>query len=294
MRGVVRQVMVRLYFCILFAACLAGCALAPGLHLDEDQFEDSDQAYEGLLPIPLRLITPKVVKTQYESRKTSEAEIKRDDNGTAIDGLESAYGQYAYRYRVGPQDILNVIVWDHPELTTPSGGQRSAEVDGHLVNADGTIFYPYAGTVFVGGKTVDEIREILTDKLSKYIRNPQVSVSVVSFGSKKIYVLGDIARPAAIPITNIPLYLAEVISNAGINQSSADPERIFVLRLEDSKPIAYHLDASEPGSLILATAFQMQPQDVVFVSSADIARWGQTLRQILPSLNTIWLIDANN
>jgi polysaccharide export outer membrane protein len=61
-------------------------------------------------------------------------------------------------YTVAPYDVLQVTVWDHPELTAPTGQFRSPEENGKAVNGDGTVFYPYVGVVPVAGKSVAEIR----------------------------------------------------------------------------------------------------------------------------------------
>ena len=77
-----------------------------------------------------------------------------------------------YQYRVAPFDVLSVIVWDHPELTIPAGEFRAADAAGNAVQADGTMFYPHVGVVEVAGKTLPEIRALLTERLRKFVEQP--------------------------------------------------------------------------------------------------------------------------
>ena len=348
---------------------LTGCTWSPGLTFESADFESSDGAESEpeSLPVTLIPITPSLIESQSQKQSAT----------LPVQSTTSVVNEY--EYQVGPQDVLNIIVWDHPELTIPTGGQRPAEEDGHRVSSKGTIFYPYIGIVDVAGKTIEQIREILTKGLSKYIRKPQLDVRVVGFNSQKVQVAGAVEKPDSYPITDVALMLSDVVNiaggnnersdiqsviltrdgvntyynlieryyrgdssedimlknadivyvptnnvhkvfvmgevdkqaslplidgqltladalaSSGIDQLSADNERIFVLRKgEDfSKPYAYHLDASEPGALILATAFQLQPLDVVFVSTAGVARLGRTMQLLLPSLNTLWLLDRS-
>ena len=83
-----------------------------------------------------------------------------------------------------------------------------------IVRDDGTIFYPNAGILDVGGKTIEEIRLMLTDALSNVLNNPQVDVSVSEFKSQKIIVSGSFANVGTVPVTTVPQTLTEVIANA--------------------------------------------------------------------------------
>jgi polysaccharide export outer membrane protein len=105
--------------------------------------------------------------------------------------------------------------------------------------------------------------------------------------------MGEVKTQASLPLVDGQLTLADALASSGIDQLTADNENIFVLRKgEDfSKPNAYHLDASDPGALILATAFQLQPLDVVFVSTDDMARWGRFMLLLMPSVNALWFLD---
>jgi polysaccharide export outer membrane protein len=148
-----------------------------------------------------------------------DATVLSHINGsTAIEPKTSEKLQAAvlnYNYRVGPGDVLTITVWEHPELTIPSGSFRGADEGGNMVKADGTVFYPYAGQLPVSGLTTSEVQTLLQNKLSSVIKRPQVDVRVASFGSQKTYVSGSVTRPGVVPITNTPLTLLDAIEQSG-------------------------------------------------------------------------------
>jgi polysaccharide biosynthesis/export protein len=143
-----------------------------------------------------------------------------------------------YHYRVAPYDVLQVIVWDHPELTAPTGQFRSPEENGNQVHADGTMFYPYVGEVQVAGKTVEEVRQLLTDRIATAIRKPQIDVRVAAFRGQKVQVTGEVVAPSTVAITDVPLRVQDALALAKGFTSESDFSRVTLSR----RGITYELD----------------------------------------------------
>lgn len=234
----------------LSAVWLSGCSFAPGLSIgkglqatessgnpysittkrtSEPSATPGGQAVAGQ-PVPpsgaLLSITPELIRQQRALKKT----------GPGAD-VESLFGQ-PKAYGIGSGDVVNVVVWNHPELvlapagstlTTDSSG-LAAVGNGYNVSPDGFIQFPLIGNFKIGGLTETQAAEQLTRRLAKYINNPQVTLRVQAYRAGRVYVDGEVRTPGLQAINDIPMSLPEAISRAGGLTSTADRATVAVSR----------------------------------------------------------------
>ncbi|MHC8173595.1 polysaccharide export protein, partial [Klebsiella pneumoniae] len=200
-------------------ALLSGCTIVPGSSIstiskDKQDVPDSDFNINDMVDVTT--ITPSLVN------QMSADIIKTNSNPS------TSFGNKSYAYKVGAGDILRITVYNHPELTNPQGQYRSAKEAGVLVKNDGTIIFPYVGELKVSGMSVEKIRSTLSERLVKYIEDPQVDVSVAEFASQKVYVSGSVNIPGKQPVTDVPLTVMDAIGAAGGITSDADWEHAVI------------------------------------------------------------------
>lgn len=144
-------------------------------------------------------------------------------------------------YRISPGDTILVTVWDHPELMEVNqGGGQNPQANGRLVHPDGTFYYPFVGTLKVAGMQLEELRNVITSKLSTYLQSPQVDVNIVGYGSR-VTLQGAFQNTSPQNITTVPLTLSQAIGAAVINTDEADLSGLILTR--DGKNHHVDLDA---------------------------------------------------
>ena len=130
-------------------------------------------------------------------------------------------------YVIGAQDVLDISVWKEPDLT------RTVPV-----RPDGKISLPLLNDVQAGGLTPTQLATQITERLKKYVTDPQVTVIVTAINSQRIYVLGEVSRAGAYVL--LPgMTVLQALSSAGGFTQFAKVKNIYVLREENGKQVKY-------------------------------------------------------
>lgn len=134
-----------------------------------------------------------------------------------------------FDYRLGPEDVLRIAVWKDDNLTRET-----------LVRPDGMVSFPLVGDVRAEGRTVEEFRIDLAQRLSRYIPEPTLSVEVVKLTSYRIYVLGRVNRPGEFVVGH-DTDVMQALSMAGGLTPFAAENAIKILRRAtgDAHPFRY-------------------------------------------------------
>jgi polysaccharide export outer membrane protein len=119
---------------------------------------------------------------------------------------------------LGPQDIVFIQVWREPEFT------RQA-----IVRPDGKIGMPLIKDVEASGKTPEALAKDLEKALSEYLKEPEVTVTVLQVNSKKYFVTGQVNRPGAFPLYT-PIHVMEALTQSGGFREFANTKKIIILR----------------------------------------------------------------
>jgi len=196
--------------------------------LPETSTADGDPATEvqiAITPIDLTLIR----QMHSSTAQMHTAEVK---------GLYAVPGPY----KLGPGDVLQITVWDHPELAAalgqPAASTRPSDASpGFVVDHDGNVEFPYVGNVHVGGQSAEQVQRRIAQGLSRVFVSPQVTVRVASYRAAQVYIDGEVRAPGAQTINDIPMTLTEAINRAGGFAPNADQSRVVLIRDGVSYPV---------------------------------------------------------
>ena len=202
---------------VLIASALAGCAKAPSPKVDA-----TSATYQQTNAVGA--ISPSTVSGVGTAAAVPTPHVLLASGG-ASSGDSSDY-------QIAPLDVLEITVFQVPDL----GGTFPVSVNGQ-------IDMPLIGPVMASGKTLEELKAEITQRLgASYLQSPNVSVAMKDAVSQRIVVEGAVAKPGVYPTTG-PTTLMEVVALAGgLDRATADERGIIVFRKVGGKRQAAKFD----------------------------------------------------
>jgi polysaccharide export outer membrane protein len=151
--------------------------------------------------------------------------------------LRRIVAQTAAEPRLGKGDVLNISVYDEPDLT----------ISGVPIRPDGKISFPLVGDIQADGRTVAEVNAELTNRLREYLLAPKVSVIVTSFNSLNYVISGEVVKPGVYPLVTDVTVTAALARAGGLNKGQfrsssvelADLTHAFIARQGKVLPVDF-------------------------------------------------------
>ena len=215
-------------------------------------------------------------KSKAPDVAATDVQTNRADQASDEAAIVQNYNNFFTTYQLGPEDVISVTVFGQDRYS--KGGIKippSGRVSLALI-PDG---------IFVSGKTVDQVAELIKKRYDEYIIDPQVSVSLDQAGSYRYSVIGDVTQPG-IRLMTRRLSVSEAIAEAGGILQTGDKKKVFVLRKQKAgnlTPIPVNISAIYKGQA--PDSVYLLPGDQVVVPGNSFKKWQTALSTFLPVLS---------
>ena len=174
------------------------------------------------------------------------------EEGTNL-GWKNPIGTSTKAYTLGQGDVVEVKVRNQEEFS----GQ-------YVVGPDGKIQYDFVGDIQAEGLNKDELKDVIVENIQKYIKFPEVSVTILAYRSKFVYMLGEVKSPGKYPLKGDQVTLRDALLASGLPTAGAALRRTYVIEPTDvGKPVAKKID-------IYTLLYKGKLDDNVTLTSGDL------------------------
>lgn len=172
-----------------------------------------------------------------------------------------------------------------PMLAGSSGGATGTNVNGFLVDKEGNIDFPVLGKLKVSGLTIRQIKEMMVQKLTAFLKDPVVEARIINF---KITMLGEVGRVGPIIAQTPRMNILDAISSAGDIPITGRKDNVLIIRENGGTRSFAHINLNSKD-LFTSPFFYLQQNDIVYVEPSRIRRQesNQFLRFYLPTISNL-------
>lgn len=157
-------------------------------------------------------------------------------------------------YRISPEDVLHISVWKEPDL--------DKEV---VVRPDGLVSFPLAGHIEAAGQTPQQLQQQITERISRYVPDAVVTVSVKELSGLRLYVTGRVEKPGQYQVGRY-IDVLQALTLAGGPTPFANTSDIRIIRREGGREVVYEFNYDQvKKGRELEQNILLQADDVVVV-----------------------------
>jgi polysaccharide biosynthesis/export protein len=212
-------------------------------------------------PCPLRVLVV-VVCTALSTAASAQtgaqvkSSVKEPAGGASVDRQLPEAVTPPLGYVIGADDVLSIRFWSDEQL--------SAEAV--VVRPDGKVSVPLLNDVQATGLTPEQLSEALEKAATKFIEDPNATVIVREIRSRKVYVLGQVAKPGSVPL-NGEMNVLQLLASVGGVSEYADKGGITVIRTENGKEQRFKFNYNDVvKGKNMQQNIRLQPGDTVVVN----------------------------
>ena len=204
-----------------------------------------------------------------QSAPGQPAYIERSDIFETAE-LRRAATAPSYRLYRGDTVAIKAVGFDSGGADAGDAKLSGSGIDGFTVGIDGYVQLPFIGNVKMEGLTLDEAKEVLMESLTQYLRIPDLSLLITSYGPRKVYVMGEVAHPGLVnlSIDNMNAYAA--LASAGGWTSHGRSTRTQIIRVIDGTMYYRRLDMKKYiKKHDLTQNVMVEDGDIIYVPSSN-------------------------
>ena len=181
------------------------------------------------------------------------------------------------KYTLGVNDVVEITVARHPEVSKQ-----------YLINSEGKIQYEFVGDIEIGGLTKKEARDLIAKRLETYIVSPEVTVKIMGYNSKVVYIIGEVGAPGRIYMRGDTITIREALLQAGLPLLSASTRKCRLITPTDSgKAKQKYVDVFAllyEGDL--RQNFVMKPGDTLYIPATIMAKAMRVIQPVAQPVTT--------
>ena len=262
-------------------AVAAALALSSSAAFAASSAQDAAAEAASAAPVAVKSSSVQSPVHREAQEKTAKQQVSAQNYVEAPEEFEIASLRRAETtpsYRLFKGDTINILAVGFPD---------GIGVNNITVGIDGYVQLPYVGSVKLEGLTLDEAREVLMESLGEYLRIPDMSLLITSYGSRKVYVMGNVASPGIHDLSIDRMNAYAALASAGGWTNRARSTRIQVIRVHDDMMYYRTLNMKDyTKKHDLTQNVVLEDGDIVYVPASNGIKFTE---DVLPYVN-VWAL----